>query len=619
MINLFRTYFFKSSSSSSSSFSWNYLKSSSTMSHSSPILIASDQEQTDQEDFNEPEWNQTTLNLISAIESNYFNNKSNKTKLNHIKINLDSAVSNQSDLVLTRNNGNFNSLFQRFRSKRGFLSVSDLVSCIWCETQVEYGLLGKRYLRPSKRPTSIRTANGIEIQVNQKLVMSRQKILDRGTSVHTKLEKQVAPEKVPVEVVSPVDEWGLKVVNTMVNLNLLLQNGMMREISVWGFIGDFLILGIIDQIELISANHLNTKSQAHPSCLSDNFLKTSLSRTCTQSKLAPNLSVVKPIKKISVRISDSKTIQTDTLPPPSFTQSARYQLMLYKFLYDQMINGSLDVERLAIQLSLDLDEPFSSTFFKDIAPLVASFHSDFPSGCPPGTLREMFGLFDAFVSRLDISDFQLEIVYRKRGSKKEIQARLKRPRISSSTPHPQKSTSIEEPKHTQEIKQPQPAIQLNSLGSFPVTPPTASQALSKPEPLEIEDSLKKNGVLISKLDPRLLPQSQPLSIEATPQTSSSTSSTLDLPKSNQSPSLCSMRPNFDRASSEVIGSLIFSYDESELQNFALDALKFWNGEREAIGVPIDEFNRCQPCEFKDGCEWRAKKSQELIDSVYEKA
>jgi len=223
----------------------------------------------DEQDFNEPIWDQSTLNTIQLIEAQYYNNnnqphhppnkkkqlentslKPSPTHLNILQLQPDTPQNIRLQRVLHHQFSPLkpslncrHGLYQKFRAKRGFLSVSDLVSCLWCEVQVEYGLLGKRYLKPSLRPKSFISSSGAEIKVNSSLAISRQNTLDGGTQVHAKLEKDVAPEKVKVQVVSKVDAWGLKVLNTIVSLNLLRSTGMMREIQFGALLGDFLCKG----------------------------------------------------------------------------------------------------------------------------------------------------------------------------------------------------------------------------------------------------------------------------------------------------------------------------------------------------------------------------------------
>lgn len=53
----------------------------------------------------------------------------------------------------------------------------------WCKTQVQYGILSKRYLPPHQRPKSIKTSKGKPIKINPDLMISCQKVLDGGIAV----------------------------------------------------------------------------------------------------------------------------------------------------------------------------------------------------------------------------------------------------------------------------------------------------------------------------------------------------------------------------------------------------------------------------------------------------
>lgn len=128
---------------------------------------------------------------------------------------------------LQPNPSKLRSPYSRFRSNRAILSVSDLVSCLWCQVQTEYGLLSKRYLRPSERPSSFLSSSGLQINVDPHSVISRQNILDRGLRVHSRLEQEVSPDKIHVKLITQVDAWGLKIINTIISLILLRSNRMM--------------------------------------------------------------------------------------------------------------------------------------------------------------------------------------------------------------------------------------------------------------------------------------------------------------------------------------------------------------------------------------------------------
>jgi exonuclease V len=117
------------------------------------------------------------------------------------------------------------SLFDRFRSANT-LSVSDLVGPgahgrrakpgalterpDWCEVQHTYGLLNKRNRAPENRSPTFVTDSGKVVNVNQDKILERERILVNGTAVHTKLEREIMPETITVEVTTDVDRAGLK-------------------------------------------------------------------------------------------------------------------------------------------------------------------------------------------------------------------------------------------------------------------------------------------------------------------------------------------------------------------------------------------------------------------------
>lgn len=48
-------------------------------------------------------------------------------------------------------------------------------------------------------------------------------------------------------------------------------------------------------------------------------------------------------------------------------------------------------------------------------------------------------------------------------------------------------------------------------------------------------------------------------------------------------------------------------------------LPYWTGERPPVGVEIEEAWKCERCDYADGCEWRMKKSRELLLTKQQKA
>lgn len=176
--------------------------------------------------------------------------------------------------------------FRRHRNW-GALSVSDLSGPSWCEvgsvqpercfagsharTQVQhsYRLASKPYLPPSERPATITTASGAEIAVDQVRTVKRENTLIKGRAVHKEIEKEVMGDvqEVQVDVTGKEEWWALRVLNTVVGLEALLTTGRVvrrrllslfrptltvppqRELPVVGWVNDFLVFGVIDDVE----------------------------------------------------------------------------------------------------------------------------------------------------------------------------------------------------------------------------------------------------------------------------------------------------------------------------------------------------------------------------------
>lgn len=56
----------------------------------------------------------------------------------------------------------------------------------------------------------------------------------------------------------------------------------------------------------------------------------------------------------------------------------------------------------------------------------------------------------------------------------------------------------------------------------------------------------------------------------------------------------------------------FRYEHDKIQTYLDDEMSWWKGEREAVGVPIEEAYKCRFCEFADTCTWRNGKVDDAI-------
>lgn len=66
-----------------------------------------------------------------------------------------------------------------------------------------------------------------------------------------------------------------------------------------------------------------------------------------------------------------------------------------------------------------------------------------------------------------------------------------------------------------------------------------------------------------------------------------------------------------QGSSEAIGQHDVVYDEARLRSMYMHFLGFWRGQRDIVGVDIEDAWKCQKCDFVNFCEWRIKKCEEL--------
>lgn len=65
----------------------------------------------------------------------------------------------------------------------------------------------------------------------------------------------------------------------------------------------------------------------------------------------------------------------------------------------------------------------------------------------------------------------------------------------------------------------------------------------------------------------------------------------------------------------IIGSKTFLYDQEVLDTYMNEEMKWWKGERPAVGVCVEEAYKCATCDFADECDWRKGKIEEAREKV----
>ncbi|CAL1694649.1 unnamed protein product [Somion occarium] len=295
--------------------------------------------------------------------------------------------------------------YDRFRSYRGFLAVTDLVSPSWCEVQYDYALRQKRHLKLQDRPTSFKTADGKLISVDKNVAAVNNTAAQRGRSVHKVLEREIHPEPVAVDLVTGEDRWGLRLVNMITSLQTLLDGGRCREMPVFGILNGQIITGIIDEIERkpisppepLSPRSRNkrstpstpTKGKLKKSRLSPSFPeqpsitsffpstpKRSADYPIDEDFAGPSSeamsSLPRPPPQFRLHISDTKTRRHHSVPPIEDTLTARLQLMFYHRLLSRLLlppsqsADSLDFQTLWLLLQLNHRRKFSPNFRKQL-------------------------------------------------------------------------------------------------------------------------------------------------------------------------------------------------------------------------------------------------------------
>jgi exonuclease V len=65
-----------------------------------------------------------------------------------------------------------------------------------------------------------------------------------------------------------------------------------------------------------------------------------------------------------------------------------------------------------------------------------------------------------------------------------------------------------------------------------------------------------------------------------------------------------------RDNGEVLGSRTLAMDDQVLDLYLNHELKWWKGERDPLGVVMEEAYKCNSCEFADLCDWRIARVEE---------
>ncbi|CAK5265654.1 unnamed protein product [Mycena citricolor] len=414
--------------------------------------------------------------------------------------------------------------FRLFR-KNGTLSVTDLISLSWCEVQYDYGLRQRRSAKLEKRPASFKTEKGKEITVRKDVAARNDRTTKRGQVIHKELERQVKPVEIEVLIASDEERWALRILNLLQSLSILKLEPRTREIPVFGMIDNVVVVGIVDELQ--------------------------------------NISIA---SSPALRVIDTKTRISKSLPSDADAEPARLQVMLYHSLLTRLLETSapFDFESLWRMSKVNRNTELSTRFLEQVGLSLGT--------SSPTSLVEVSTYYHRRIVELDLPplDDVLQVVYR-----------------------------------------PQKKAILRSLR--PARPTREAEDLARAIELSLAD--QADADLAQALRASLWDPGTGIPEDSAPvQTGSSNIRREDIvPAASGSADGGGVEGTVD--GNTILGTKEFVFDSPTLNVYVKSAMLWWKGRRKPRGVSESQTRRCFSCEYREGCEWREEKAAEAEEDV----
>ncbi|KAJ8518764.1 hypothetical protein ONZ45_g4210 [Pleurotus djamor] len=575
-------------------------------------------------DFSELTEEDLTRIDLSVIEANLKRNEAAPDAAPSLEVAIEGAVEPSAVTPPTVFHPYDDSPIRRYR-KTGILSVTDLVSPSWCEVQFNYGLQQRRHLRPENRPKTFTTDSGKVITVKQETVQENFQITSKGKAVHKALEREVKPDMVVVTPTTDEERWALRLINMMDGFESLRLFGIAREVPVFGIIQDQIIIGVID--ELLRKPAPAMERATSPSKRPSEYGQRSPRKKQRTPKLEPapqQLSLItnfyasakpqpnplphEPSPHL-LYILDTKTRNTDSLPPHEDTLSSRLQLMLYHRLLSGILPSSslgvFDFNALWTKLRLNPTKSFSARFMRQ-AGLNTEIEGVTPINCLDNLVQAWFQ--PAFDLEVEGVASTLELIYRTQPQRKSRWKRTRSERCGDVTLSPCKDSGDNlqdlEAMHLEQAILASLSHLKHKEQDASATSERAdrtSQGRPQPDGRSAQGDDKPQETTLTTLK-----SVAPSSPGPTRHVETST-----LRRATTMPVIASGSevPSDDALDQvRIIGTKQFNVDDKMLDDYVGSILKWWYGHRDPAGVSESEANRCSSCEYCNGCEWRESKA-----------
>ncbi|WEW54927.1 hypothetical protein PRK78_000354 [Emydomyces testavorans] len=383
--------------------------------------------------------------------------------------------------------------------------------------------------------------------------------MKQGSAVHRTLEEQVHTT-IPVEVLTREDGWALRIWNVIQGLHTLRTTGMTRELEVWGVIDGEMVTGIIDELSYecpdfeleLASDPKFTEVRSAASLIPEDGISIAdylLSPAGGCKPLSDWAGSTTSASSTTERQIYITDIKTRrSSTTPTVSSVAFRPTLLQLHLYYHMLT------RLITSDDITIDSIASRYRLNTSQPFSDSFVAQV------GSLDSQF--LDINSSPEAEQDFEGESI--PSNEQDSIAILLSHNSLSS-------LWSL--------MKQ---HLQLTFLPTSP-----NSESSTTPDPLSTGPN---DDTTNTKKDSNLSPPTllSPLL----------TATYVSSPSDSSNPM-------------KYIGSRSFFFDSHDLYPYLADGMRFWRGDRAAKGVGMVEAWKCRICEFRDDCEWRGAKEEEI--------
>ncbi|KAK4126526.1 hypothetical protein N657DRAFT_632578 [Parathielavia appendiculata] len=396
---------------------------------------------------------------------------------------------------------------------------------------------------------------------------TRTAAMKRGTRLHEKLEREVF-RTVQVEVTKREDYFGLKLWNMIQGLRVLREQGATREFEVWGMVEGHVVNGVIDGL-----SYENPDEELQGGVFSSRGSSRTIANSQPYEPSTPGDS--------EIFITDVKTRNSAYPPRQEQVRVSIIQLFLYHRFLSDMAAERLDYISVFERYDLNPDEPFSDSFMAQIGAVHEEVFAE-----PDADAESVFTLDNSESSTDSNSEF--------------VSAPCSPSQLSftsSSTTHNLEFRTLRTLlillKQEIRLTFPRGAADIGRIVAVEYRYRGGDEPTPSPPPATTNEN---PPFLTTTTDMNLGPYEtdrfQPTSLA---------------PRSRRH----GQEPEPERGS--VICTDTFFVEPETLDLFLSETMRWWKGEREPRGVPLEEAGfKCRSCEFRDECEWRRELDQQAL-------